>query len=289
MFVAGLVLAWTATSTELARSRLNAVVGLVAGAVAFLVSTAIGRGHVPESFGFFSARTDELQIIYVLAALVLAPLAVAATEIIRRWPAAAPVVCLLLLVGIPGNVDKLVDRTHDFAALQTEFKHSLLAIPRFDAVRQLPRSFRPSPVVAREVTLGWLLDGVASGRIPQSDRLPPREQATSTLRMVLQPDTRASASDCREVPLDEPLSVPKNGSIYARGRAITVVSIAADGVRSAPVSYNAPLRSGGRVALSTPIPLVLDLDVKAPAGSSGGAVDKRVFVCPPLERDTTRP
>ncbi len=64
---------------------------------------------------------------------------------------------------------------------------------------RVPRSVRPLGLESTDVTLGWSLDGVASGRIPApSPPLTAAEQGPITLRLVLrQYDARPSTRTCR--------------------------------------------------------------------------------------------
>ena len=86
------------------RGRAAAPVALLAGGIVFLVTSGLGRA---TSFGPDFARSS--RYVYFVAALVLPALAVAAEAVGQRWRILAPVVVVLLLIGIPGNLDVLAD------------------------------------------------------------------------------------------------------------------------------------------------------------------------------------
>ena len=104
LLAVGLVLAWSGVDRANVRSRAAAPVALLAGGIVFLVTSGLGRA---TSFGPDFARSS--RYVYFVAALVLPALAVAAEAVGQRWRILAPVVVVLLLIGIPGNLDVLAD------------------------------------------------------------------------------------------------------------------------------------------------------------------------------------
>ena len=60
----------------------------------------------------------------------------------------------------------------------------------------MPRSLHPTPSFASEVTVGWLLDGASSGRIPAAGSATPTERATDTLRLSLEQLGSPNRSAC---------------------------------------------------------------------------------------------
>jgi hypothetical protein len=104
LLAVGLVLAWRGLDRVDVRRRAAAPAALLAGGIFFLVISGLGRA---TSFGPEFARSS--RYVYLVAALVLPALAVAAEAVIQRWRILAPAVVLLLLIGIPGNLDVLAD------------------------------------------------------------------------------------------------------------------------------------------------------------------------------------
>ena len=234
--------------------------GLLVGAIGFLIATAIGRGHVPKSVGIFVTRQDEPQVVYIAVALVLPGLAVAAAEIIRRWRWLGPVVVALLVAGIPSNVDQLAATTHRNEFLDRGVKREMLSTARLPGVRQLPRSIRPVPAFAPEVTLGWLLDAYDAGRLPTTPRPSPVAAAKLTLGLVLRPTSRrTSSSDCQPLTSACVLDLPRGGSVGVRGGAVAVVFTTERGVQSPPVTYAPGFLSPMGIALTTSIPISIQV------------------------------
>ena len=51
------------------------------------------------------------------------------------------------------------------------------------AAKEVPRDVKPEQFLAHFVTIGWLLDGVASGRIPKPGPIPAANDAMNELRL----------------------------------------------------------------------------------------------------------
>jgi hypothetical protein len=175
LLVLGLALAWGPLRGTALRHRAAMPGALLVGAFVFLLVTASGRATV---LGPDFARSS--RYIYLVAALSLPAIAVAADAVVRRWQLLAPAVLALLLIGIPGNVRELVYQRRREAGSFREARVLMLSFPRVSIARKLPAWVRPNPRGADEyVTLGWLLDGVASGRIPR----PPPVSAEARARI----------------------------------------------------------------------------------------------------------
>jgi hypothetical protein len=105
VLVVGLALTCGRTDVAELRRRGAVPAGLLVGAVTFLVITGIGRGS--DFFGVGLAGSG--RYVHVVAALMLPALALAADALVRRWRAALPVVLVLLVIGIPGNIEAAAD------------------------------------------------------------------------------------------------------------------------------------------------------------------------------------
>ncbi|HYL52798.1 MAG TPA: hypothetical protein VEZ15_12570, partial [Acidimicrobiia bacterium] len=149
--------------------------------------------------------------LHIVAAMVLPALAVGVDAIVRRRQALLPVLLALLLVGIPGNVadaDRVVKPNPNR-------KLVLTSLPRMALAHEVPRSLHPTLSFAAEVTIGWLLDGVESGRIPATRALTPAELANNTLRLSLEQVDGPHRSSC--VPLHSAIDLR-----LGRGQSISV-------------------------------------------------------------------
>ena len=128
-------------------SRLAAPVALVFGSVVFLGITASGRLFL----GVSAARSG--RYLYLVAALTLPALAVAADALatLRRW--ILPVAVALFLIGVPANLRAAV-RAGDHAEGATR---AIFTSLQADArSKRVPPSIHPEPVMASDVTIGWL-------------------------------------------------------------------------------------------------------------------------------------
>jgi hypothetical protein len=98
-----------------------------------------------------------------------------------------------------------------------------LALPRIPVARHVPRGLRPAPDLAPYVTIGWLLDGVAAGRVPKPDRVGPLTSATANLRLSLrQSKLSPRASHCRVLRAPVTRTLTKGQSIGINGGRISV-------------------------------------------------------------------
>jgi hypothetical protein len=124
-------------------------------------------------------------------------LAVAADALARRWRVLLPVVVVLFLVGVPGNIAAIRPTGKDRAVLGD--RPVIVALALSPLAREVPRSFHPDPSEAREVTVGWLLDAAADGRIPKQT-ISPRLRAAAILDLAFdQTHEEVRGADCLQV------------------------------------------------------------------------------------------
>jgi hypothetical protein len=223
VLIVGLALAWGRSDRDQLRREATTPAALLVGAVAFLVIAALGRVAAalgPVGFvvlGTGEARTS--RYVHVVAALVLPAIAVAVDAIAKRWPPLTPVLLALLLVGVPGNVGLLADPpaavfSKDF---QRTYRRFILAIPRVPIASNVPRAIEPDPNRSFTVTVGWLRDGVRSGRVPDPGKLTAREQADATARLAFV-QTKRPERGCRDV------NSPRDIFTLNKGDSIMVLS-----------------------------------------------------------------
>jgi hypothetical protein len=263
LLVVGLVLTWRRLDWTERRRRLAVPGALLVGAFVSLCITGIARA---AAFGSEWARTG--RYLYVFVALTLPALAVAADAVARRWRVLAPVVLVVLLVGIPGNMNALLQRRRAERSSHAENRRLILTLPRLPIAHEVPPSVRPEQQLAKPLTLGWLLDGVASDRIPKPARITPVDAATATLHLALnqRPDVFGTKA-CRNAttPLEVQLSTSQAIGIHGDVR---VVYTTPAGVRSRPVTFESDklvVTEGGRsrrgsrlMALTGPLTLEVD-------------------------------
>ncbi|HTD51170.1 MAG TPA: hypothetical protein VK771_11250, partial [Acidimicrobiia bacterium] len=177
VLVAGGVLAVRQAGARPARDRLALPGALVIGAAAFLLIAAFDRSGVGASAAKLS------RYLHILAALVLPAIAVALDALLRRSRVLGIVAVAALLVGVPGNVAQANDYARRQRPVDDATRQLMLSIARTPLARSVPATLRPEPNRAPTVTLGWLLHGVASGRVPATRPSTPTEALTNRLRL----------------------------------------------------------------------------------------------------------
>jgi hypothetical protein len=255
LLVVGLVVAWGPLDSAERRKRAAAPGALLTGAVLFLVTAGLGRANPPTgAAAFFPAPAAPSRYLYVVAALMLPAIAVAANAVVRRWRMFAPAVFVLLVIGIPGNLQDLADRPPLFTSGRG-YKRLLLSLPRLPVAREVP-GWVGLPGVAflpRAITIGWLLDGAASGRVPDPGAIDPTDAATNTLRLALYQSRVATKKPCRNLTDTAPSRLDKGQSISIDS-PVQVVYTPEGGAASRPISFN-PANGRRLVALAGPLTL----------------------------------
>ena len=271
MLVAGLVIAIRAAGIDAVRGRLALPLALLAGAFVFLIVTGLVRSG--QSFalagkqGTGPERARLSRYVYLIAALSLPALAVAADAIARRWRALTIPIVVLLLVGVPGNIHRLRTYANLSQYDRAVFRTEVLEAPRLAIAPKLPRRTKPSPKASfYGLTLGWLLDSLPSGRIPSPGPVSPLQVSTQTMRLALQGAFMPTRDDCRPLRTTERLVLPVFHKItLATGKA-TITYVPADGARSLPLVV---MPGQSYVALVGPLALEIE-PVQQPARLCGG-------------------
>jgi hypothetical protein len=254
--VAGLLVG--RASGWLTRDTAAEPLALLAGALLFLVSTGYGRagklvffpGEGPEN-----ARAS--RYVYLVVAMALPAIALATDLLIRRWRLLAPIVLLLPLLGLPGNVQKLGE-FHQLRPSSDATRRTLLNAPRLALASSLPRSAEPDNFRAPGVTLGWLIDGARSGRVPPPPPTAAIDVATETLRLALRQSVEVRSKACVDV-RSRTVRVLEKGEGFSVSRgAVSVVYVSPSGAASRPVRFNRTLTGSlTLVASAGPLRLVL--------------------------------
>jgi hypothetical protein len=161
VLVGGLALRWSRLSWVDFRRFDGPTTGLAVGALCFVVTAAYGRAT--DSFRQGGPPTAS-RYVYIVAALLLPLVALAVSAFVDRWRIALPAAIAVFLVGLPGNAAALHATG---AATQTLGDPDLvLTMARLPLARQVPSEVEPYAGSLAGFSIGWLLDGVASGRVP---------------------------------------------------------------------------------------------------------------------------
>jgi hypothetical protein len=220
MLAVGLVLAWRQhTVTELRRYG-GIPAAMLVGSAAFLVISGLNRAWVGTRFAASSRYLD------IIVALLLPALAVAADALIRTWRASLPVVFILFLIGIPGNVRATGTNFYP-ARYFADYEQMMRSLPRTELAQRVPRDLQPELTNAPWVTVGWLLDGAHSGRIPATRASTPRERATNILRLSLYQVNGGTESGCSRLSSPTIVELSTGDAFVVRG-TITVQLIGDD-------------------------------------------------------------
>jgi hypothetical protein len=252
LLIGGLALAARESGLRGLIDRAGVPFALLVGVLVFLAIAGAYRG----GFGPTLARSS--RYLHILAALVLPAIAVAADAVFRRSRALGTIALAVLLVGVPSNVGRM----HNFVRYERSASGStrrvVLSIPWMPLARHVPPALRPNPNDAADVTVGWLLDGVASGRIPKQ-RPGPVDMRTNILRLSLMELDRPSPFPCRRLRSPIGLRLSKGDTIGIRG-SVSVIQIAR-GHSSAPVPFGAvfPNLSPDHTLVAVAGPLLLRL------------------------------
>ncbi len=173
------------------RTRLAPTLALLVGSVVFMTINAIGRA---SALGDNAAKVD--RYVYIVAAMSLPALAAAADAIARRYPILLPFFIVLFLVGIPGNINAFNRAQRQDRSLSA-YRHMIFTLAHDPVAGQAPPSVRPEPVLAPQVTMGWLTSSARGARIPKPSELTARDRASDAFRVsFLQQRTSRTAPAC---------------------------------------------------------------------------------------------
>lgn len=167
-------------------------IGLAAGAVVFLLSTSTARSEL--GLGYAADR----RYIYLVAALLLPTLAVAATAVARGRAWMVLGVVALLVAVIPANIRTAQHIEHARRPELAAARARVLGLPRDPYASTAPRALHPEPVRSLPLTMGWLVDQTARGRFPRPGALSPKERVEVRFRLSIDQDRGAAPTTvCR--------------------------------------------------------------------------------------------
>ena len=233
--------------------RLSMPTALLIGVIGFLVITGYDRGRLGASLASSS------RYLHILGALVIPAIAVAIDAIIRYSKTFGRLALAALLVGIPGNVAYARDRARSDEATARATRQVMLSVPAMPLALHVPRALRPEPNLASQVTLGWLLDGVASGRIPTTRPAGATRLLTDRLRLSLMELDRPSDHPCRAL-VSRTVVRLDTGEEVGLGRGNLFVQLVSGRAHSTLVSFGHALGNPGRehtlVAIRGPLALI---------------------------------
>lgn len=234
VLVAGLALAWVGLDRADLRRQASVPVALVLGAVLVVGVAGSQRYALGEEF----ARSS--RYLAMATALVLPALAVAIAAMVARWWFAAPLALVPLLAGIPGNVAAFSEPEQANAVryrAQQEFLLGAVESPFFDEVG---RDVLPYPGEGvHQVTVGFLVDSRATGKIPEPPPLDDKTREKIDTRLTLSQGAFGEVlpgAECRT--LTEPLVIePRAGDRFEIGSGVSIARDLGDGSFSSATGY----------------------------------------------------
>jgi hypothetical protein len=256
--VVGLVLAVRAQGVGRLRGSLAVPLALLLGAGLFLVLTGVVRSGQPALFAaqrnVGPGRARQSRYAYVVVAMALPALAIAADAIARRWRLLTIPIVVLLLAGLPGNIHDLRVFPNESSVARTRTRTQILTAPRVPLARQLPRD--TSPAAFKGLTLGWLVDSLPSGRIPPPPHITPKGLATETLALGVRRSFFGNHRPCAPLELAQTEPLKLFQSITLKSGAAWIRYVTPAGVQSRRVPFHARTSIVG--ASETPLDILIE-------------------------------
>ncbi|MDP1807198.1 MAG: hypothetical protein Q8K72_18625, partial [Acidimicrobiales bacterium] len=166
-------------------------------------------------------RATESRYLYLIAALILPCLAVAADAIATRWRQATPVVVCLLLVGTPGNIAAADDRQPELLGP----RRLVLAMAGSPALAAVDADQAFLDPFLSPLNVDFLQRGVDSGRIvPNPDPWRIDEAIATRLLLFLQSATSVDGMACEAIEPGEAARLGP-GDVIANARANARVEV----------------------------------------------------------------
>jgi len=235
MLVVGLWMAWRprqsrrgAEPTSPFRRRGTTIAALLVGMVVFLTVSAYGRWWAGAAYGAQS------RYVYVVVAMLLPGLAVAADALARRWRYLLPVVLVLLLVGVPGNIGQFVDESRYVGPSFEISQQMVLAVTTSPLADEVPEWVEIDPRVNPGLTIGWLRQIRDAGDLPAGGPVDETTANQIPIRLGVAQTFGPPPKDCRTLTGKIDLR-PAQDTIYGfSGSLIAVAPLDDAGEPTAP-------------------------------------------------------
>ena len=232
------------------------LVGLLAAWLVFVGLTALGRAESSVTADSHGAS----RYVHVGVALFL-PAVAAGVERLMRWRTVAGVLAgLLLVVGVPRNLDRLADTDPLFGSGIDLFGADSEQIIEAMAHSRAIGEVSPDHVIATaeprlQITAGWLARHAADGRIPTPADATPEIELTATSILVLDLAAPTASAPCTPIEPGDEVTLEAGDEIRFDGVVqVTVV----DGDEAArPRPFTSADRSAVR-ALAGPVDVVVE-------------------------------
>ncbi len=219
-----------------------APVALMIGAVLFLLMTATARAGQGGLLVLLKTtgpdRARESRYIYLIAAMLLPAIGLASEALIRRKKLLTIPIVVVLLAGLPANINQLHDYSPRYAT-PPGTRYAIVSLSRLPHAYQLRNTHTPYPdsrLSVEGLTVSWLID--SGDRIPNPGPIKPGVSAAEELEFFVQPATPGPNLVCH--PLTRPLIFEiKRHQTFTIERGYANVKYLPVGPGTAPSTYRA--------------------------------------------------
>jgi hypothetical protein len=239
LLVSGLALAWGRLSWARFRRLAALPLALLACSPLFFAVTSQGRW-------FFGAEfAESSRYVYIGTCLLLPALAVAADAYARRWVWSTPAVLVLVLIGVPGNIDAFGSSVFS-PQYFLEQRETMLGIAHSEEIEQVPPwvKFEPNAFNGPGLTSGWLLDARRDGRVPEPGPLSPGRESQFPVKLGLAHVDAPFDGECVETSELTGLQLQQGERIAIRSDLAVSLALP-EGEPTLPVRFSP--RDGGEV------------------------------------------
>jgi hypothetical protein len=249
VLVVGLVFAWRGLSWSEFRLRGAMPAALLVGTLVLFAAVANERWFLGVALARSSRYVD------MGAAFMLPAFGVAADAMVRRWRYAMLPIAALFLVGAPANVSDF-DNSAFTNQFYQQLRGTLVGAAYSPIAADLPPDFQPEPGVFRapDVTMRFLLNAKAQGKLPDAPVLTPEAQADLLLALAVVEgpagDAQASGASCRDITTPLPIDL-KKGDVL-RIRSPLVIRVVTDGHPTGNAVTYAPA-NGSELRVQVPL------------------------------------
>jgi hypothetical protein len=227
---------------------------MFAGAIVSFATVAVARDAFGPSFA------TKARYLHVAAVLILPAFALGVDALTRRWRVTGAIALGALVLGVPGNVRAVGEFVDDRKLFDAESKSVVLTVAQSPLAATVPAGWNPEPSHSPMLSMGWIRDAYAQGRLPHVD-VPPEVAAANVVRLSLWMNGQdLPEHDCAAVRQVMPVRLRAGEGLLLRG-PVFVRLRTRDGVVSRRVRYD--------VGHSTALLALRALDLRVSSVSPG--------------------
>jgi len=241
--VAGVVLGvvilfglWSAVR-EAVREQKGAPLALPAAFVVSWLSFSILASLRAGNLSFDPGLPGESRYVYVGAALLLPLIAYGGLCLARVRLKLALVPVIALALGVPSNIDALVNPSSTALRGSMQFRKVFLAVAHSRLISQVSGDFQPFIGAYVGTTVGWMRSALANGDIPDIGVIDGEVQLFGDGLLALRPDPSAAAT-CVPEPGRLTMTAHAGDIIKLKGGRNFLVSLTNGHTRSKPFRFS---------------------------------------------------